>query len=324
MAKELYLYSPIYDYVAESLIAQMEENKGDDIVVRINTPGGRVLAGYGIPAKIKELQKTGTKIIAKVDGSAMSMGAQILIYFDEVHALDVSQFLLHRADMFVETEEDKAYLDAMNKDLESQMSKRIDSAKLKELKGITVKEMFASEKRVNVFLSAKEAKAVGLVDKIITLNPKEIEALNEKFYAVAAEDKPIVAAPVKIENPKFENMTLQKLKAEFPAIYAEALKEGVDKERDRVSALMEFVDVDAKAVKEMVEKGENLTQKKMAEFTRKALSAEALNVIEGEAAPGFKTAEQTAKEKTAKEKEADAFMASVDKSLNIDKKKIAA
>lgn len=300
--KEILLYTPIWSFVAETIINQMEEAKGMDITMRMNTPGGGVLNGYGVLAKMKEVQAEGRKVNIKIDGAAMSMGAQFLLYGDKVTALDVSQIMIHRADMLVETDEDKAYLKRINNDLQSKMLKRVDSQKLKELKGYSVEEMFASEKRVDIYLTAKEAKQIGLVDEIVKLDPKEAKAFSDKYFATAAQQEVI------IDNKKPEiKMTLQELKEKHPSVFAEAKQEGVNAERDRVGAFMAFVDVDPKAVADGIKKGDSITQTLMAELSRKAMSAEALKKIEGENPADVNTNEAEAKAKTEKQKEIDAF-----------------
>lgn len=310
--KEILLYTPIWSFVAETIITQMEEAKGMDITMRMNTPGGGVLNGYGVLAKMKEVQSEGRKVNIKIDGAAMSMGAQFLLYADEVTALDVSQIMIHRADMYVETDEDKAYLKRINNDLQAKMLKRVDSQKLKELKGYSVEEMFASEKRVDIFLTAKEAKQIGLVDKIVKLDPKEAKAFSDKYFAIAAQQEVI------IDNSKpVIKMTLAELKEKHPSVFAEAKQEGVNAERDRVGAFMAFVDVDPKAVAEGIKKGDNITQTLMAELSRKAMSAEALKKIEGENPPAVATEEVEAKAKTEKEKEVEAFQKEVKDLLKI-------
>ena len=104
MAKELYLYSTIYDFVAERLIAEMEAVKGEDITLRVNTPGGNIFAGWGIIAKMQEHEG---KVKIKADGMAGSFGLYMLAFADEVEALDMTTGLLHRADVPVDGNRDQ-------------------------------------------------------------------------------------------------------------------------------------------------------------------------------------------------------------------------
>lgn len=303
MQKEIYLYSPIYDFVAENIISQMEECGNEDMVMRMNTPGGSVLAGWGIIAKMQECKG---KCKIKVDGAAMSMGAYMLPFADTVECLDVSQIMLHRASMQCDTPEDKAFLDTVNSNLRTKLSAKIDGKKLKELKGVSIKDLFEKEEVIDLHLSAKEAKAIGLVDKINSVNPKELKAFNDKFYSVAAEQKTIIE---KI-NTKII-MTIEKLKAENPDVYAQVLALGIAQEKDRVEACLAFNEIDPVGVKAAIESGKNLSQKQMSEFSLKAMSVKTLEAVKKDS-PGAITTDEVTAEKTEKENAIAAF----EKSLN--------
>lgn len=305
MSKEIYLYSPVYDFVAESLISTMNENP-EELTMRVNSPGGSVFANYGICAKMQEHGN----VICKVDGAAMSSAANLLPYAKSVECLDVSTFLLHRADMYVETEADKAFLARINKDLRAKLLARVDAVIFKEVTGFTIDEMFDSEKRIDITLDAKQAKKIGLVQKINKLTPSEVEAFNAKMlFNIAA------SSPEK-EKPKTKNnMTIDTLKAEHPALFAQVVALGVEKEKDRVEACLAFMDVDAKAVKAAIESGKDLSQKQMAEFALKAISNKSLTALTEEGAPVVTTTETVEKEKDAKEKELEAFSNAVDSNL---------
>jgi ATP-dependent Clp protease protease subunit len=286
MPKELYLYSPIYDFVAQDLISSMDEEGNDeDLTMRMNTPGGSVFSGWGIAAKMMERKG---KTTVKVDGAAMSMGAMLLCFADRVEALDVSTIMLHRADMYVENAEDQAFLDTINATLREKMKSKIDDKKLKELKGVNIKNLFEDEKRIDLFLTAKEAKAIGLVDKINTLTPKELTAFNSKMFAIAATHEP-VQKPITIPNQN--TMNLEKLKAEHPELFAQIIAMGVEKEKDRVEACLTFIECDPIGVKAAIEAGKDLSQKQMAEFALKALSKNSLTAIAASAAPAIVTTE---------------------------------
>jgi len=152
MAKELLLYFPITAFSAETLIDQIEENSDEDIVMRINSPGGSVFAGWGIASKMKEHDG---EITVKVDGVAASMSAILLLFADKVEVLDVTKIMLHRAEMFTMNDQE------VNAEIKAKLKSKIDSKKLKELKGITIDQLFNSEQRIDLWLTAKEAKKIG-------------------------------------------------------------------------------------------------------------------------------------------------------------------
>lgn len=311
MAKELYLYSPIYDFVAENLISLMEENKSQDIVIRSCTPGGSVFAGWGIVAKMGEHEGN---VTVKVDGMASSMGLFMLLFADNVEALDVSKFTLHRADGYVSNPDDQDFLDNINKDLKAKFSSKIDNEKLKNLKSNTnkygIEDIFNPEKRIELNLSAKDAKEIGLISKINKVTPTEIEALNKRLYNVAAVHIPEIQTTIK--------MDINKLKAEHSALYAEVIAIGVSQEKDRVEAALAFNEIDPVGVKAAIESGKPLTQKQMAEFALKSFSAESLKKIGVESTGAVKTEEvKTEEKKTEAQAVLANFEAEVKKALAI-------
>lgn len=309
MAKELYLYSPVYDFVAEGLISAMNENPSE-IIMRVNSPGGSVFANYGICAKMQEHGD----VNVKVDGAAMSSAANLLPYAKSVECLDVSTFLLHRADMNIESESDKTFLARINKDLRSKLLDRVDAVIFKEVTGYTVDEMFDSENRIDITLDAKQAKKIGLVQKINKLTPSEVDAFNAKMiFNVAAnvtqQDKP----------KNKHNMTIDTLKAEHPALFAQVVALGVEKEKDRVESIIAFIEIDPVACKEAIALGKDLTQKQMSEFAIKAFSKDTLEAIKNASAKDTPTGESDNVAKTEKAKEIEAFEKSLDAHLNINK-----
>ena len=207
MENEIPLYGSIGTYSSEYLIERMNKIKGNDISLRINTPGGDVVSCYGVIAKFKEF--TGTKKI-KVDGMAMSMGAMFCAYADDVQALDVSEFMIHRAayyptlernpDFF--TEERKSRLQKMNDDLRAALESKIDEDKLKEIKGVTLDEIFSLDDRIDVFLTAEQALEIGLIESINAITPETRNAILTNYSAAASynseEDLKSIYKPEKI------------------------------------------------------------------------------------------------------------------------------
>jgi ATP-dependent Clp protease protease subunit len=309
MAKELYLYSPIYDFVAESFISQMEENKTQDIEIRANTPGGNVFAGWGMIAKIKEHEGN---VKMKVDGYVASMGTIVLVYVDDTEALDVSRIHLHRADGYVNSPEDQKFLDGINKDLRAKLTSKIDADKFKEITGKSIDDLFDSKDRIDVWLTAKQAKQVGLIKRIVKLDPTEIAAINRMNIAASVDPQP---PPNPVTKPINKVMTLEELKAQHPALYAQVVAEGKTagstEERDRVRGWEAFRHIDAAAVDKGIKDGKIISTTDIAEFTAKVLSPEYLKKLTAESAAPVTTTEDLGKEKTKKEADNAAFMAEV-------------
>lgn len=284
MAKEILLYSGIYSFVAADIITAMEEASGEDIVMRINSPGGDVFAGWGIIAKMCERTMDTT---IKADGFVASMAANICLYGSKVECLDVTKFLFHRADGPVSSPEDQAFLDDVNADLRKKMSSKIDDKALKEITGYSIKDMFENENRIDVILTAAQAKKVGLVNKINKISPSELKAHNEKYYSIAALSSMSASGKPENKPSNSKKMTRAELKASHPEVYASIFNEGVEQERDRVGAYMAFLAVAPKEVSEGIKSNKPLSQTLMAEFAMKAVSGK---VLANAAADGGATA----------------------------------
>lgn len=311
--KQVLLYSGIYDFVAEYFIEQLNDIPIDeDITVRINSPGGNVFAGWGMIAAINERKGN---VYMKVDGNASSMAFYIALYGFKVEALDVTKFLLHRADGYVRDETDQKFLDGINKDLRAKLEKRIDKKIFKDVTGIDFNQIFDSEKRIDVWISAKDAKKIGLVDKVVRLDPKEIEAINTNLVAFSntcvqgstqasqgGENKENSNKENKINNKKTKKMTIQELKASHPELFAEVIKKGADAEKERVQAWLAFKSIDMKAVENGIESNALVTQKVMAEMTVKMQTVKTVKDVKSENTQEINTKKETP-EATTEEKE---------------------
>ena len=307
---EVLVYGGIYDFTAEAFVRSFAELEGDSLVCRINTNGGGVEAGWSMIAKFMEFE--GQKTV-KIDGSAKSMGANFCLYADDVECLDVSQIMVHRAS-FGEwyessayfTDEKKQWLTNVNAKLKEAFVNKIDVAKFENLKqcktkGITVDKLFSMDSIVDVFMTADDAKKIGLVNRIVKITPAKANAINNSIAALVASGNDFSELIVKVpeivaENPVntgIENVNLitmnkVKLQAEHPELFAEIMNLGVAQERDRVGAWTAFIDVDAKAVKDGIASGESLTQTAMAEFSVKMFSTQKAQALkeESEKTPG--------------------------------------
>jgi ATP-dependent protease ClpP protease subunit len=319
MQKELLIYGSIDAYSSSEFIKEFSNSEATELTVRINSNGGNPEYGFGMIAKFKEFE--GKKKI-KVDGKAYSMGAFFLAYADEVEALDVSEFLVHRAaypswfekDSQLFDENTKGNLERINASLRSAFENKVDVAKFEEIKGVKVKDIFSMDNRLDVFLTAKEAKKIGLIDRIVNITPSKAAEINSYVEAMASYDKGLLIKSELNQNPI--KMTIDKLKAEHPEVFASVVALGVAQERDRVEACLAFVEIDAKGVKEAIEAGKPLSQKQMAEFAMKAFNNNALEATKKEAAAPVATAPVEAT-KTEKEAEIAAFEAEAKKMLNL-------
>lgn len=313
--------------MAAEVLRSINENPNADIEAVINSGGGDVFAGWTMIGAINGYKG---KTSAKVGGAAMSMAAMMLLYFDNVEALDVSNIMLHRADMYVSSPEDQAFLDKVNLDMRKQMEAKIDGKMLKQLKGVSIKDMFENPNRIDVFLTAEEAKKIGLVNKVIKLKPRQMEAYQGMFLnafldapeppatePVAAKPavtepaatEPVVTEPISNPNPS-NTMTIDELKAKHPDVYAAAVNTGVEQERDRVQAIMVYADADLAAVKAAIDGGKPLTAKQTQEFLVKMTSGQQLAAVATDGGKPAPVTQAPAADDKRKQAEAD-MLASV-------------
>ena len=326
MPTDILIYGRIDEYSAtaffENVNEELEENPEAEIVVRINSEGGSPEYTWGMIAKFNEL--TGKKSV-KNDGKSYSMGLYFNCYVENAIAYDTTQFLLHRAaysnwiesdpEMFNESM--RANLENINKKLRAAFEAKVDVSKFENLKsvksnGITLDKVFSMDSRIDVVLTAKEAKQIGLINEVIQLTPS-IKAEIESHIGASASysSQSINKENQQITQPiKQKTMTIETLKAEHPALFAQIVALGVDGERNRVAAAMVYNDIDPVAVKALIESGKDLSQKDMAEFGLKATHKMMAENIKKDSAVAVVTAEVTVLE-TEKEKATADFLADV-------------
>ena len=329
MAKEVYIYGAFNSAQSLQFVSDLEQCKNEDIVLRINTPGGDVTDAWSCIAKFSEHAK-GKKV--KVDGKALSGGAFFLCAVEEAECLDVSQFLYHRAAFWFEqyddlfTEDDKKYLLTVNAQLRKLIESKISADKFFAVTGVTYDQMFSLDARIDVRLTPDQALQLGLVQKINKATPamaSSINAMVDKYAAAAhSADNDLriqVTEPKPNHQSNNDTMTPAEIKAKHPEAYAQIFNEGMTAERDRVGSYMAFAHLDIEGVKKGIAEGKAMTDTQRSEFALKVLSAEALKKLQADSAGKLTTAEQDVKEKTEEQKQFDAAKAEVDKLLGLDK-----
>jgi ATP-dependent protease ClpP protease subunit len=326
---EIYLMSPIFDQTATDYCMALDLiPKNEDVTTIMNCPGGSVFAGWTMIGRIQE--RTG-KMNVKVYGHAASMAMFFLLFCDNVEALEVTRFLIHRASGYVENEDDQKNLDSINSDLRKHIESKLDIDALKKITGLSMTDIFDGEKVKDVWITAKEAKKIGLIDKVIRLSKDEEKAYNEKFVALnssrGSDEGEQGSKPNVIENNNpqktVKKMTKDELKASSPEVYnaivAEGKTEGIKDERNRAKSWLAFIDIDKENVMKAVKEGEEFTSAVMAEMAVKMNSVKTAEAIKKDSPEAVKTGEIKT-EKTAAEKAVEAFEKEV--SDNLKKSKI--
>ena len=349
MAKDILIYGGIHALSAGDFITAVDDlDEGEPLSVRINTPGGDPQASFGMISKIQEFD--GEKIV-RVDGQAYSAGFFLCCFADRVEALDVSRFMVHRAafpewfeqsDNF--TDEMRGELAAINKTLMEAMKKSIDVKKFEAITGKKIKEIFSMDGIMDVFLTAQQAKQIGLIQKITKITPAaqhQISLWNQApaIAAVHYDDDVNATAEVKIENQNQNKMTKDEFKKANPEAFAAMQKEafdagskagieagskaGIEAEQKRVADWTEHISVDAEAVKAGIESGDPLEREQLTALIKKSVTTEGVATIEAE---GTATADagttepiEEKVEQTDGEKAMAEFEAKVDAKLNLKK-----
>jgi ATP-dependent protease ClpP protease subunit len=292
--KEILLYGGINNWSAADFIASMNDNAGQDITCRVNSMGGDVFSGWGMIAKMQEHDG---KIKMKIDGCVASMTAFMTLFANDVECLDVSSFVFHRADGYTSTDEDKAWLASINANFRKKMEAKIPSALWAEITGKTYNDLFNPDTRIDVALTAKQAKKLGIVSKINTLSSSEAKAIKAEFTANYSRAEFGAQLPMSVtaaleSNPIIPNnpipkkyMTIAEFKTTHPELHAQIVSEAVATETDRVGSFMAFIDVDAVAVKAGIESGKPMTATQMSNFQMSFLKKQTLGTLPTEVTP---------------------------------------
>ena len=254
---EVLIYGGIHSYTAETFIKDVNAVDGGELTVRIDTNGGDPQATFGMVAKLGEFEG---KTTVKVDGRAYSSGFFFVAMAENVEALDVSEFMVHRAAYpeWVEKSEEyftdsmRAGLERINKSLRKSFENKIDIEAFEALKDVKIKDIFSMDNRIDVFLTAKEAKKIGLIDKINKLTPGIKAEIDSKKFELAAFYEP--KAENKEKRSKIEIMNKQELLAKYPDLCASMVADGVEAEKVKETA--EKATVEAKAIKDAEIKAE--------------------------------------------------------------------
>lgn len=340
MAKDILLIGFIGQYNVMFFYDQINEatkdDPGADMILRVNSEGGNPDYSESIIEKAQELAD---QIYIRAGAMAHSTALFLMAYIpvERVECVDTTQALLHRAAYYdwLERSDDfkgspmEAILIKVNKDLEKAFRARVDVEILEALpqmveKNLKLKDIFSLEARNEVILTGADLKKIGLVSKVNKITPTREASMKAEAQAFtgcnslsayrAAAAK--VIEPEKTDEPKKENksMTLAELKEKFPAIYTEAVKIGVDQEKDRIEAALVYVDVDPEGVKKAIEAGTAISAKQMAEWNRKSASSATLDTLKKDSPKDVTTSGADAT-KTEKEQKQAAFLGEVDASI---------
>lgn len=170
----VFLGTPIDDYVANAIIAQLlflqMEDPKKDIHVYINCPGGSVTAGMAIYDTMNFLK---CDIVTYCIGQAASMATVLLAAGTrgKRYALPHSRVMIHQpsggvsgqaSDISIAAKEILRWRSIINKILSQHSSQSV--------------EQIEKDSDRDFFLTAEEAKTYGLIDRVIVNNPQKSDS----------------------------------------------------------------------------------------------------------------------------------------------------
>ncbi len=162
----IFLVGPVEDHMANLVVAQLlfleSENPDKDIHLYINSPGGSVTAGMSI---YDTMQFIKPDVSTMVIGQACSMGAFLLAAGAEGKRYSVpnSRVMIHQPSGGAQGQATDIQIHAKN----IQHTKDRLNAILAHHTGKDVEQVAADTERDN-FMTADEAMAYGLVDKVLS------------------------------------------------------------------------------------------------------------------------------------------------------------
>lgn len=259
---EVYIYSEIGQSPfnenaceAKKLIDEIKSlGELDELVVRINSPGGSVYEGTAIYNFLKGLK---AKKLVKIDGVAASMASEIAMAGDVVTMPSNTLMMIHdpMIGTFGNADELRSIADFLDKIKEGSLS--IYTAKSGQSREV-VAQMMSAE----TWMTAAEAKELGFCDEVV--DPVEItNSFDFSKFKNPPEMTAVSKEPDSEDDPEPENvdpenkegdsppMDKDELKNEHPDVYEAILVEGAKAERERIEAI-DALSVDGE--EELIEK----------------------------------------------------------------------
>lgn len=268
-----------YSWIVRAAQEADSDSEIDSIRLHVtSSPGGSV---NGLFPAIQALREIGKPIFATVESEAASATYMLLASVaKEITALNagtrvgsvgVLATIRNPGDEIKEitnSESDKKRPDLDTVEGENVIKDELNSifdyavSLISEGRGVSASAVRSDFGRGAMML-AKDAKKVGMIDKILAVKKP------------SDDSKKVAATTGSVDNERSVNMTLAELKAQHPALYAEAVAEGVAKERDRVNAHLKWAEAGnnyTSAVK-AIESGDAVTASLMAEYQIAAINA---------------------------------------------------
>ena len=286
-----------WDVEPSDIRTALNEANGEDVRVEISSPGGFVMPGLEIFNLIRNYQgATEMRLV----GQAASMGSYLALAGDKTVVEDNAVFMIHNvrglsmgdhndlrksADTFERLSAllAKAYVAKTGKTIED-IRAMMDEETF--LFGDEIVEQGFADEVVESTTDTDKGTALAIAQEAITdciKTMKDSEKVKDDMEKVAAmlDDTPRAPTPKKEptatnggKNTEVKVMDLAKLKAEHPAVYAQAVAVGVAQELDRVSAhlVMGESSGDMKTAVKAIQEGSEMTATLQATYMTAAMN----------------------------------------------------
>lgn len=257
---KLFGYAPTLTY--QEIIDMADQVDSDprvkELVIHADSPGGYSMGADDASIAISLINKPVTTMIEGQLASAayyVTAGSDKIIATSEQNQIgsigtvvtipiDVETVRISSSDApnkapDVTTIEGKAVIQKQLDEIQSLFVRRVA-----EGRGVSIQKVQSDYGQGGVFL-ARQALASGMIDEIQTLEDRK-KVSQQSIDSAKSENKNI---------DKGKKMDLEKLKSEFPSVFAEVIQVGVKQERERVNSLKSFAEADKEnqKVKEIVE-----------------------------------------------------------------------
>ena len=166
MKKPIFLYGSIDAIKSERYSVELLElPDNEDSETWINSGGGSVFDGYAMLAALalRKQKYPNTKNNAVITGDASSMAFNILLFMDNVKANEVANITIHRADSYIYDKEQQDWLNKKNTELRKKLESKVNEELFIKVTKVSYDEIFNPEKRINITITAQQAKKIGIV-----------------------------------------------------------------------------------------------------------------------------------------------------------------
>lgn len=174
------------------LVRDIGDIKTDNILLRLNTPGGDVIDTFAV---LNALKNHKAKVTVRVESLAASAGTVLMMAGDEIQAYSSSLIMIHNAWTFAAGNQ---YNFQDVADLLSKIDNNILDSYRNRTK--TGKRELIEMMKAETWLTAKEAKDKGFVDTILESGEPAKASFDLSVFATMPNDNKIVAAAEKDVN----------------------------------------------------------------------------------------------------------------------------